>query len=111
MRWLFGSSDPSGAGGHSRVLFRLAQSVPFVIVLFALGIELSPAHALITGPILAAIPALASLTMGPKGTLSAATGAFAVTVITAALHHSWGGQIYSNLLSLLVVSVASITMS
>jgi serine phosphatase RsbU (regulator of sigma subunit) len=111
MRSLFRSSDPSGAGGHSRVLFRLAQCVPFAIVLLALGIELSPAHAVITGPLLAALPALASLTMGPKGTLSAATGAFAVTVITATLHQSWGGQVYSNLLSLLVVSVASVAMS
>ncbi|MER5184004.1 PP2C family protein-serine/threonine phosphatase [Streptomyces sp. NPDC002896] len=85
--------------------------MPFVIVLVALGIELSPAHAVITGPILAAIPALAALAMGPKATLSAATGAFAVTVTTATLHQSWGGQVYSNLLSLLVVSVASVTMS
>ncbi|WP_312870667.1 PP2C family protein-serine/threonine phosphatase [Streptomyces himalayensis] len=82
-----------------------------MIVLFALGIELSPAHAVITGPILAAVPALASLTMGPKGTFSAATGALAVTVTTATLHQSWGGQVYSNLLSLLVVSAASVTMS
>lgn len=111
MRSLFGSSDPPGVGGHSRVLFRLAQCVPFVIILFALGIELSPAHAVVTGPILAAMPALAALTMGPKGVLSAATGGFAVTVITATLHQSWGGQAYSNLLSLLVVSVATITMS
>jgi serine phosphatase RsbU (regulator of sigma subunit) len=85
--------------------------VPFVIILFALGVELSPAHAVVTGPILAAMPALAALTTGPKGVLSAATGAFAVTVITATLHQSWGGQAYSNLLSLLVVSVAAITMS
>ncbi|MFE9649587.1 PP2C family protein-serine/threonine phosphatase [Streptomyces sp. NPDC006365] len=111
MRSLFRSFGPSGAGGHSRVLFRLGQCLPFVIVLFALGIELSPAHDVITGPILAAIPALAALTLGPKGTLSAALGAFSVTVITATLHQSWGGQAYSNLLSLIVVSVASVTMS
>ena len=111
MRSLFGSSDPPGAGGHSRGLLRLAQCVPFGIILLALGVELSPAHAVVTGPILAAMPALAALTMGPKGVLSAATGAFAVTVITATLHQSWGGQAYSNLLSLLVVSVATITMS
>ncbi|MFF3907915.1 PP2C family protein-serine/threonine phosphatase [Streptomyces sp. NPDC001848] len=79
--------------------------------MLALGIELSPAHAVVTGPILAAMPALASLTMGPKGTLAAAAGSLAVTVITAILHQSWGGQAYSNLLSLLVVSVASIVMS
>ena len=111
MRSLFGSSDRRGADAHSGVLFRLAQCVPFVIILCALGIELSPAHAVVTGPILAAMPALASLSMGPKGTLSAAAGALAVTVITATLHDSWGGQAYSNLLSLFVVSVASIVMS
>ncbi|MFD8390880.1 PP2C family protein-serine/threonine phosphatase [Streptomyces sp. NPDC059680] len=82
-----------------------------MIILLALGIELSPAHALITGPLLAAMPALASLTMGPKGTLSAAAGSFSVTAITATLHGSWGGQVYSNLISLLVVSAASVTMS
>jgi serine phosphatase RsbU (regulator of sigma subunit) len=32
-------------------------------------------------------------------------------VITATLHQSWGGQAYSNLLSLVVVSVASVTLS
>ncbi|WP_371330280.1 PP2C family protein-serine/threonine phosphatase [Streptomyces sp. TP-A0356] len=85
--------------------------MPFVIVLLALGIELSPAHAVVTGPILAATPALASLTMGPRGILSAAAGAFAVTMITATLHQSWGGQVYSNLLSLLMVSVASVAVS
>ncbi|MBL1083660.1 serine/threonine-protein phosphatase [Streptomyces actinomycinicus] len=111
MRSLIRPSGPPAVGGHSRVLFRLAQCVPFVIILLALGIELSPAHALITGPLLAAMPALAALTMGPKGPLSAAAGAFAVTVTTATLHHSWGGQVYSNLISLVVVSAASVTMS
>ncbi|MER6076149.1 PP2C family protein-serine/threonine phosphatase [Streptomyces sp. NPDC001817] len=82
-----------------------------MVILLALGIELSPAHALVTGPLLAAMPALASLTMGSKGILSAAAAAFTVTVITATLHHSWGGQVYSNLISLLVVSAASVTMS
>lgn len=90
---------------------RLAQCVPFMIVLLALGIELSPAHVVYTGPVLAAMPALASLTMGPKGTLSTATGAVAVTLITATLHQSWGGQVYSNLVAALVVSIASVTMS
>jgi serine phosphatase RsbU (regulator of sigma subunit) len=90
---------------------RIAQCVPFMIVLLALGIELSPAHVVYTGPILAAMPALASLTMGPKGTLSTATGAVAVTLITATLHQSWGGQVYSNLVAALVVSIASVTMS
>ncbi|MFJ3306667.1 PP2C family protein-serine/threonine phosphatase [Streptomyces sp. NPDC086549] len=93
------------------MLFTLGRWAPFMIVLFALGIELSPAHAVVTGPILAATPALASLTMGPKGILSAAAGACAVTLITAGLHQSWGGQVYSNLLSLLMVSVASVIVS
>ncbi|MFG3203870.1 PP2C family protein-serine/threonine phosphatase [Streptomyces sp. NPDC048192] len=111
MRSLIRPSGPSAAGGHSRVLFRVAQCVPFVVILLALGIELSPAHALITGPLLAAMPALASLTMGPRGTLSAAAGALTVTVVTATLHDSWGGQVSSNLISLFVVSAASVTMS
>ncbi|MFE0186859.1 PP2C family protein-serine/threonine phosphatase [Streptomyces sp. NPDC058989] len=86
--------------------------MPFVIVLLGLGIELSPAHVLYTGPLLTAMPALASLTMGPKGTLSVAAGALGVSLITTTLHQAWGGQqIYSNLLGLLVVSVASVTTS
>ncbi|KUL35474.1 serine/threonine protein phosphatase [Streptomyces regalis] len=111
MRSLLRPSGPSGAGSHSRSLLRLTQAVPFVIVGLALGVELSPAHIVITGPLLAAIPALAALTMGPKGTLSAATGAFSVTVITATLHQSWGGQVYSNLISLVAVSIAGVIMS
>ncbi|WP_345671748.1 PP2C family protein-serine/threonine phosphatase [Streptomyces phyllanthi] len=86
--------------------------MPFVIVLIGLGIELTPAHDLYTGPLLTAMPALASLTMGPLGTLSAAAGALGVSLTTATLHDAWGGtQIYSNLLGLLVVSVASVTTS
>ncbi len=111
MRSLFRSSGPSAAGGHSRALMRLAQCVPFMIVLMALGIELSPAHVVYTGPVLAAMPALASLTTGPKGTLATATGAVAVTLITATLHQSWGGQVYSNLAAAVVVSIVSVTMS
>lgn len=111
MRSLFRSSGPSEAGGHGRVLFRLGQWAPFMIVLFSLVIELSPGHVVVTGPILAATPALASLTWGPKGIISAAVGACAVTLITAGLHHSWGGQVYSNLLSLFMVSVASVAVS
>ncbi|GAA3041979.1 PP2C family protein-serine/threonine phosphatase [Streptomyces glomeratus] len=84
--------------------------MPFMIVLFALGIEFSPAHAVVTGPILAATPALASLTMGPRGILTAAAGACAVTVYSLTVHHTWGAQGYSNLLSLLMVSVASMTV-
>ncbi|WP_407285311.1 PP2C family protein-serine/threonine phosphatase [Streptomyces sp. BP-8] len=86
--------------------------MPFAIVLLGLAIELSPAHVLYTGPLLTAMPALASLTMGPKGTLSVAAGALGVSLITTTLHQAWGGQqIYSNLLGLLVVSVASVTTS
>lgn len=112
MRSIFRSAPPPGTGGHSRVLFRLAQCVPFVVVLLGLGVELSPAHVLYTGPLLTAMPALASLTMGPRGILSAAVGALSVTAISATLHHSWGeGQALSNILGLLVVSVASVITS
>ncbi|WP_236246046.1 PP2C family protein-serine/threonine phosphatase [Streptomyces sp. CC210A] len=112
MRSLIRSTAPAAADGHSPVLFRLAQVVPFAIVLLGLGIELSPAHFLYTGPLLTAMPALASLTMGPRGTLSAAAAALSVTVISASLHGSWGDtQVYSNLLGLFVVSVASVTTS
>ncbi|MFD7995054.1 PP2C family protein-serine/threonine phosphatase [Streptomyces mexicanus] len=94
------------------VLLRLAQCVPFVIVSLGLGVELSPGHMVYTGPLLTAMPALASLTMGPKGTLAAAAGALAVTVISATLHGAWSAEVvYSNILGLLVVSVASVTTS
>ncbi|MBG0857744.1 serine/threonine-protein phosphatase [Streptomyces spinoverrucosus] len=112
MRSLFRCAHLPGADGHSRFLCGLAQCVPFVIILVGLGIELSPAHVMYTGPLLTAMPALAALTLGPLATLSAAAGALAVTVTSATLHRSWeDGQTYSNILGLLVVSVASITMS
>ncbi|MEU1592579.1 PP2C family protein-serine/threonine phosphatase [Streptomyces sp. NPDC005708] len=38
-------------------------------------------------------------------------GALAVTALTGALHHTWGGLVYSNLLAALLVSIASVTMS
>ncbi|MFI5689909.1 PP2C family protein-serine/threonine phosphatase [Streptomyces sp. NPDC051636] len=83
-----------------------------MIILFGLGIEFSPVHEIYTGPLLVAMPALASLTMGPKGTLAAAAGALAVSLTTTTLHEAWGGLlIYSNLLGLLVVSVASVITS
>ncbi|MET7379060.1 PP2C family protein-serine/threonine phosphatase [Streptomyces sp. NPDC005526] len=111
MRWLRGSPG-SAAGGHGRVLLRVEQCVPFAVVLVGLGIELSPAHFVYTGPLLTAMPPLAALTMGPVGTLSAAAGALAVTSTSATLHHSWAGeQVYSNMLGLFVVSVASVTIS
>ncbi|UXY31825.1 PP2C family protein-serine/threonine phosphatase [Streptomyces sp. HUAS TT20] len=82
-----------------------------MIVPLALVIELSPAHTVVTGTFLTATPALASLTWGPKGILSVAAGACVVTLITAGLHHSWGGQVYTNLASLLIVSGASVAVS
>ncbi|MDF3301428.1 PP2C family protein-serine/threonine phosphatase [Streptomyces tropicalis] len=86
--------------------------MPFAVVLVGLGIELSPLHYVYTGPLLTAMPPLAALTMGPFGTLAAAAGALGVTSTSATLHHSWGDeQVYSNLLGLLVVSVASVTIS
>lgn len=106
------ASPRPGAGGHGYLILRITQCIPFAIVLIGLGIELSPAHVLYTGPLLTAMPALASLTMGPVGTLSAAAGALGVSLTTATLHDAWGDtQIYSNLLGLLVVSVASVTTS
>jgi hypothetical protein len=103
------SSPGPGASGHSRALLTLAQAVPFVIALGVLGIELSPAHVLMTGPILTAAPALAALTMGPKGTLSAAAVALAVNVTSATYNHAWGTHlVFGNLVGLLVVSVASV---
>jgi serine phosphatase RsbU (regulator of sigma subunit) len=112
MRSLFRPAPAPGAGSHNRALFRVAQGVPFAIILLGLGIELSAAHDIYTGPLLTAMPALASLTMGPKGTLSAAAGALAVNLLTSTLHQAWGGMlVYSNLLGLFVVSVASVITS
>ncbi|MEV6290089.1 PP2C family protein-serine/threonine phosphatase [Streptomyces sp. NPDC051896] len=112
MRWLFRASLGPGAGDHERLLLRLGQCVPFAVLLLGLGIELSPMHSMYTGPLLTAMPALAALTMGPLGTLSTAVGALAVTSTSATLHRSWEtGQVYSNLLALVVVSVACVTIS
>ncbi|MEX2980785.1 PP2C family protein-serine/threonine phosphatase [Streptomyces sp. C36] len=83
-----------------------------MIALLVVGIELSPAHFLYTGPLLTATPALAAVTMGPKGTLSAAAVAVLVSVITATHNHAWGGQqVYTNLIALFLVSLASVTTS
>ncbi|WP_322741090.1 PP2C family protein-serine/threonine phosphatase [Streptomyces hygroscopicus] len=77
-----------------------------------MGIELSPAHFLYTGPLLTATPALAAVTMGPKGTISAAAFALAVSVATATYNQAWGTQqVYTNLLALLLVSAAGVAMS
>lgn len=101
-------------GGHGAVLFTLAQCAPFAIALGVLGIELSPAHDLVTGPVLTTTPALAALTMGPVGTLSAASLAAAVNATSATYNQSWGTQtqlIIGNFLGIIVVSVASVILS
>jgi serine phosphatase RsbU (regulator of sigma subunit) len=86
--------------------------VPFAVVLVGLAIELSPAHSIYTGPLLTAMPALAALTMGRLGTLLAAAGALGVSVTSATIHDGWDDlPIYSNLLGLVVVSVACVTIS
>ncbi|MFF8990390.1 PP2C family protein-serine/threonine phosphatase [Streptomyces sp. NPDC014983] len=94
------------------MLFTLAQCVPFVIALGVLAIELSPAHALVTGPVLTSVPALAALAMGPGGTLFAVAVALGVNVTTATFNHAWATpQVFGNFLGLLVVSVASVILS
>ncbi|MCJ0873225.1 PP2C family protein-serine/threonine phosphatase [Streptomyces sp. AP-93] len=101
-------------GGHGALLFTLAQCAPFAIALGVLGIELSPAHDLVTGPVLTTTPALAALTMGPVGTLSAAALAASVNATSATYNQSWGTQtqlIIGNFLGIIVVSVASVTLS
>ncbi|WP_308120104.1 PP2C family protein-serine/threonine phosphatase [Streptomyces bambusae] len=75
-------------------------------------IELTPAHVVYTGPLLVATPALAAVTMGPKGTFAAVATALVVSVITATYNQSWGGQqVYTNLLALFLVSLASLMTS
>lgn len=113
MRSIFRSAPRPGAGGrgHGR-LFAVAQCVPFAIALVVVGIELSPAHFVYTGPLLTATPALAAVTMGPKGTVAAAGVAVAVSVTTASYNQAWGGQqVYTNLLAILLVSAASVAAS
>ncbi|WP_331769011.1 serine/threonine-protein phosphatase (plasmid) [Embleya sp. NBC_00888] len=106
------SAPGTGTGGHSRLLVTLAQCVPFAIALLVIAIEFSPAHVLYTGPLLTATPALAAVTMGPKGTISAAAVALAVSVITATYNQAWGSrQVYTNFLAILLVSAASVTTS
>ncbi|MFJ3925981.1 PP2C family protein-serine/threonine phosphatase [Streptomyces sp. NPDC090022] len=101
-----------GAGGHHQVLFVLAECVPFVIALAVLAIEFTPAHFLYTGPLLIATPALAAVTMGPRGTLAAVILAVAVSVATATYNEAWGSdQVYTNFLALTLVSLASVATS
>ncbi|MEU1290938.1 PP2C family protein-serine/threonine phosphatase [Streptomyces sp. NPDC005840] len=96
----------------SRTLFALARALPVAVLVAVLTIELSPARFLYTGPLLSPAPALAAVTMGPVGTGSVALAAGAVSSITATYNHAWGtGQVYANLLALVVVSVASLTTS
>ncbi len=112
MRSLLGSAPRPRTGTPGRVLFAFGQCVPFALALLVIAIELSPAHFLYTGPLLTATPALAAVTMGPKGTLLAAAVAVAVSVMTATYNDAWGSQqVYTNFLALFLVSVASITTS
>lgn len=112
MRAPLRSPPGPGAGGHHQVLFALAEALPFAIALVVLVIELTPAHVVYTGPMLVATPALAAVTMGPRGTLAAAGLALAVSVVTATHNHAWGGQqVYTNLLALCLVAAASVMTS
>ncbi|MGW7454325.1 PP2C family protein-serine/threonine phosphatase [Streptomyces sp. NPDC054787] len=103
---------PGAGGHHHKVLFALAECVPFAIALLVLLIELTPVHFVYTGPLLVATPALAAVTMGPGGTLAAAGVAVAVSVVTATHNQAWGGQqVYTNFLALFLVSAASFVTS
>ncbi|AWK10738.1 serine/threonine protein phosphatase [Streptomyces spongiicola] len=100
------------ADGRHRVLWVLAQCLPFAIAVLVLVIELTPLHVVYTGPLLTATPALAAMTMGPVGTIAAAVFALVISVITAAYNEAWQNQqVYTNLLALVLVSAASITIS
>ncbi|MCB5178370.1 PP2C family protein-serine/threonine phosphatase [Streptomyces antimicrobicus] len=108
------SRTPSrpGDGGHHQVLFALAEAVPFAIALLVVAIELTPAHVVYTGPLLVATPALAALTTGPRGVVAATVLAVAVSIVTATWNAAWGGQqVWTNLLALSLVSLASFVMS
>ncbi|MEU7555375.1 PP2C family protein-serine/threonine phosphatase [Streptomyces sp. NPDC044571] len=112
MRAPLRSPPGPGAGGDRQLLYLLAECVPFAVALLVLLIELTPAHVLYTGPLLVATPALAAVTMGPKGTLAAAGVAVVVSAITATHNNAWGGQqVYTNFLALFLVSVASFMTS
>ncbi|GGW99799.1 membrane protein [Streptomyces malachitofuscus] len=89
------------------MLITLLQWLPFLIALIVLVIELTPAHFIYTGPLLTAMPALAAVTLGPRGTLAAAAGAVAVSVTTATYNHAWATlQVLTNFSALTLVSVA-----
>ncbi|MFF7123260.1 SpoIIE family protein phosphatase [Streptomyces sp. NPDC008240] len=88
------------------------QCVPYLIALAVLVIEFTPAHFIYTGPFLTAVPALAAVTLGPKGTTVAAVLALAISVATATYNGAWGTlQVYSNFLALILVSVAGFITS
>ncbi|ARP71786.1 serine/threonine-protein phosphatase [Streptomyces pluripotens] len=112
MKSLLRSPPSTGAGGHGRVLFALMQCVPFLIALAVLVIELTPAHFIYTGPFLTAVPALAAVTMGPRGTAAAALLALAISVTTATYNQAWGTlQVYTNFLALALVTAAGLVTS
>ncbi|MFF7974086.1 SpoIIE family protein phosphatase [Streptomyces sp. NPDC007905] len=112
MKSLLRAPPLPGAGSHSRVLFMLMQCVPFLTALAVLVIELTPAHFIYTGPFLTAVPALAAVTMGPKGTTTAAALAIAISMTTATYNEAWGTlQVYTNFLALALVSVAGFITS
>ncbi|GGT36459.1 membrane protein [Streptomyces kurssanovii] len=112
MRWLFRSLPPPRTGNLGRLGFTLAQCVPFALGLAVLVIELTPAHFIYTGPLLTAIPALAAVTLGPTGTLSAAAFALAISTTTATYNQAWGTlQVYTNFFALALVTVAGFIMS
>ncbi|TDU79578.1 SpoIIE family protein phosphatase [Streptomyces sp. KS 21] len=101
-----------GAGGHHQVVFALAECVPFAIALLVLLIEFTPAHVGYTVPLLVATPALAAVTMGPKGTLAAVGAAVGVSLATATYNQAWDSQqVYTNFLALFLVSAASFMTS
>ncbi|WP_244257973.1 PP2C family protein-serine/threonine phosphatase [Streptomyces sp. Tu 2975] len=86
--------------------------MPFALALAVLVIELTPAHFVYTGPFLVATPALAAVTMGPKGTLSAAALALAISVTTATYNQAWGTlQVYTNFMALVMVTTAGFITS
>lgn len=106
------SSVRPRADGHHRVLWVLAQCLPFAIAVLVVVVELTPLHVMYTGPLLTATPALAAVTMGPRGTIAAAAFALVVSMITATYNQAWHTQqVYTNLLALALVSTASITIS
>ncbi|MFI9825061.1 PP2C family protein-serine/threonine phosphatase [Streptomyces sp. NPDC052013] len=83
-----------------------------MIALAVLVIELTPAHFIYTGPLLTAMPALAAVTLGPKGTLAAAALALAISVTTATYNQAWTTlQVYTNFLALALVSIAGLLTS